>query len=230
MKKFILSFLVYLSFAVAAQASTVNSFTINFTGTIAAAVSLPGLTPDFGHPLVGEDFAGSIVFTDGVTTGDTTAFSDVLYSFSLVGGGPASTGSFGAGEISITQGVGTAVWFAAGPGTYANPNPGTPTGSPALLSPFNLALIGNSVPLLSLANFPADKAAALLAFGGSLLAQGAFLPIGSPLGAVFNIDTFTTAAVIAATPLPPAIWLFLSALGGLGWIARRRARAVMAPA
>ena len=75
------------------------------------------------------------------------------------------------------------------------------------------------VPLLSLAGLP-STATGLIAFlgGSSPHASGSFSLIGFGFGTVgFSIDFAT-----AVTPIPAALPLFVSALGGLGFLSWRR--------
>jgi hypothetical protein len=84
-----------------------------------------------------------------------------------------------------------------------------------------------NVPLQSLADLPTDLGGILAYLGGTLLSSHAVFTTGPDpahqVGIAFALDslTLTVSPPVATTPIPGALLLFVTALGGLGFFARR---------
>ncbi len=61
-----------------------------------------------------------------------------------------------------------------------------------------------------------------LTFATGLMREGNLFGIGAMLEGTDFYLASVTVSTISAVPLPPALLVFASALGGLGWFSRRR--------
>lgn len=200
----------WLAASTTSQAATV---TVNFTGTIQNLFDPLGLTT-FSN----SDAISGILTIGPMADAPTTnvpppAAGTVYTSAANFAFAPIS----GPGQASITtQNIVSAIG-------YFGIQFQTPTSG--LLIDFTVAN-PTAVPLQSLTNLPTDLASVLSYLGGTLLSSDASIYGGPDLAHQFSFDFHLdslslSATPLATTPIPPALLLFLTALGGLGFFARR---------
>ena len=199
-----------------ATPSAAATYTLNFTGTVFSAYTNLSIG-------AGDKVSGSVSFTPFNTSVDTGVpgvhdFAQLASSFTFrvehLGstifdhtetgfGGDVRTESF-AGNFSAI-------------GISANSTDGT------LSLDFSKEL-GSNPAVTDLGGFP-TTAAGLLALLDGIHPQATGTYVLNTLGQV-NFDLDLSVAPVAATPVPATLPLFVSALGGLGFVGWKRRRAV----
>jgi len=199
----------------APSASQAASYTLNFTGTVSntyGSFNAAGFA-------AGDAVSGSLTF-DPVNTssysssagpfggGNLFAQSAVSFTFSVThpGGLHFSQSDAGTGHI------GSAI-FAPGPDFDILGFSGTGASSALSLS---YETKNSNLPLTSLAGLP-NTASGLLAFLGGT----PWRTTGSFSLSNFDAVAFDISTAVVTTPIPGALLLFASALGGLGILGRR---------
>jgi hypothetical protein len=213
-----------LSFAAilfaAATPSAASSYTLNFTGTVSSTTGL-FLAVGIAN---GDTVSGSVTFDPVNTNSATTSafvnnFGQSVSSFTFHLSHLSDPGlnfdntDTGNGQIASSQIGGFAGLDLSGQSAASTLN-------------LRFRTDGSIAPLASLAALPTDPSAILAMLGGaSPSALGLYEMFG--FGRV-NFDV-AFSPLVAATPIPAALPLFASALGGLGFIGwrRRQDRAVL---
>jgi hypothetical protein len=162
---------------------------------------------------------GTLNFGDSGAVGDNdSTHFDYIFSFTLtdtakLDGAVVADGTDFAEVHAVIYGADP-----SGQDLFTNGDPGIVDGA----GNTNLIDIGSSnSDLLAGGNSNGNAAGAGL---GSLASGSYYLRIfGVPVGAISHFTgQITASAVMAATPIPAALPLFLSAIGALGFAARRR--------
>ncbi len=193
------------------------------------------------------DFTGKVISTDGIfpaagiAPGDAVSGAltfDPLSSVTSVAlPGPNSVSVFPQASASFTFHVSHPGAFdytltRAGPGQVeSNGSPsgdrlGLFAGDDVSYLQLNYKTDGTAPALASLAALPADSNGILAALGGDVLQAVGFYQFGD-FGFVSFDLAFTPA--VATTPIPATLPLFVSALGGFGFLAWRRRASPFAP-
>jgi hypothetical protein len=204
MKKFLVAFAALLGLLGLTGTASAGNFTISYTGTVTLAVDGNTWTNLPGE--VGRKVSGKISFNNYTSTsGDYTLYDSADISFTAAGAPTVYSLNSPDGYIALSNySDGTVrAAFGAGPG---------PADTEIVL------FWGPGAPLVSLATFPANDVAAAAFFGTPMFAHGAAFKPGWPIAYAFSVDSFK----VATTPIPASLWLFVSALGGLGWFGWRR--------
>ena len=192
-------------------ASLAATVIVNFSGTVQDIFDPSGLTSyGTGDAISGILTIGPMADAPTITapTVGTVYNSAAQFDFAPVSG---------SGQASITtENIASAIGYF---GIFFQ----TPTSG--LLIDFTVAG-PTAVPLQSLTNLPTDLASVLSYLGGTLLSSNASIYGGPDLAHQFSfnfhLDSLNLSATpIATTPIPPALLLFLTALGGMGLFARR---------
>jgi hypothetical protein len=198
-----------------AGTASASTFSLSFTGNVTYAIDT--VTNDIAPGYEGKSVSGQLVFDGNSSTNtspnsEQTNYDHASWSFK-VDSDPTYTHSANLGYISLDSNYngGIQAIFGIGPGP----------------ADIELRLYWNpTAQLASLATFPANTTAAAALFGGAFSSIAGADHAGQKILYMFDITSFT-ASTVAPTPLPAAIWFFISALGGLGWFARRRALEAM---
>src|SRR5262249_313018 len=204
-----------------------STLTVSFTGTVTLLDDPNGMS---GYS-VNDKIGGTLTFSP-ITDSPTTASSTITYwtgnaSFDF----PLISAS-GKGEL-YTENIGDEglgyFGFVFQTPPVINPADHTSFSSSTFL--IDYTVIGSSaVPLQSLKGLPTDEASILAYLGGTLINHDAVLGGGPDpahqFGLVFNVDSLNIS--VASTPIPAALPLFVSALGGIGLMGWRRRKQIAA--
>ena len=219
MKKMILALAVAMATMAAATQCYATPITIAFEGQVS---DISGTPHDFGAN-VGDAVSGTLTFNP------TTDLPFASGTDSSIFQSPAaftfSTGASGSGAGAIT--TGQTVFF----GAVVSSNFGAAVGMTQfdpvagldyIASYLSIAItttdqipVASSLSSLSLASYLANAGT----LTGALWFNTGALDMPSYMG--FNI---LSASVVAATPIPPALLMFMTALGGLGFVGWQRRR------
>jgi hypothetical protein len=190
---------------IGAHPAAASTLTMDLKGFLTSTFTAG--TPN--QDLYGTDVTGNMAFTDGTTSGNSTTFNHVTWSFT-VDGVVTTSGArdFPGGQVNIT-----------------NSGSDIAVGLNSVFGDFQINFDwGPTAQMLSLANFPAKQTVAASLYGW-LSGNGNFFKNGTTY--IFNVFKFNanvTTAGVTATPIPGSLWLLLSGLIGMGGIAWRRQR------
>jgi hypothetical protein len=206
-----------LVLGVASQQASAATITATFAGTVKAATDTTGVFGTPGANLAGANY--SLVFTVDPTVGAYSTYSGTI-------GDPALNGD------QIFQGISAALTINGH--TYAFAGTGAPSGNfdlagtkpgygmvayqfqnPTVFSQVNAFLTTNNPPGFPTSVFSAVALNSCPA-GSCSFFGGFIIPISSvaSLSGSLNFGSFT----VATTPIPAALPLLVSALGGLGFV------------
>jgi hypothetical protein len=206
----------------ASAPSAASSYTLAFTGTVTGVNVAAGSAFQALGIVAGDSVSGILKFDP--FNADTYTMADAVTHAFAQSASMSFQVSHPGEVLSFTEnGVGTA--YSGRTTSPGNTQAGIAfdfTGGDDYLHFFYLT-DGNLTALTSLAALPASSSD-IIAFlgGGSPEASGQF-----NFGALSGLN-FEIALTTATTPIPPALPLFVSALGGLGFMTWRR-RAVKRP-
>lgn len=215
------AFSVLLLGVLSATAVSASTFTIGYSGTVYRtydyAAGQPDDNPDPQKVSAEIKFGGnSIEFSNGAN--QYALYDNIAWSFQ-VGSGPVYAGTYDFGGVYLHNetfpgAIGAEIFTGPGP-AYAY---------------IYLRWEPTTVPV-TLPTFPSDEVAAALFFNAPLVSLGTFggvTKMDQQIGYEFSIESFTAAYSPTATPtpLPGSAGLFISALGGIGWVAWRRRSSV----
>ncbi|HEY4164501.1 MAG TPA: hypothetical protein VGM59_15650 [Dongiaceae bacterium] len=194
---------------------------LSFTGTVTAIDDTTGAS---GYHV--NDKIGGILTFGPLTGSPTTASATITHwagnsSFDF---SPISASGQTTLDTENIGGLGYFGFFFEAPSVF---DPGTGKNFIPSQLLIDYTVDGSSaVPLQSLKDFPTDEAGILAYLGGTLLSHNAGLAGGTDaahkFSLTFNVDSLNLS--VASTPIPATFPLFVSALGGIGFIGWWRKR------